>query len=143
MAIYQDIQITVNQGLAQPDKSLYIFRGDSNIVLNFKLVTPEYKLTKDNKDNLISRFEVDGFELRLQLDEDYNRIIKGQSVENGVCSVLLTQNIIQQLRLGSYTYQITLIDADDNAIITFPACSYKLNILDRLSIDAQELSAGI
>ena len=138
MAIYQDIQITVNQGLAQPDKSLYIFRGDSNIILNFKLVNPEYKLTKDMKDNLVTRFGVDNFELRLQLDKDYNRIIKGQMVENGVCSVLLTQNIIQQLRVGSYTYQITLIDANDNAIMTFPACNSKLNILDRISINAEE-----
>lgn len=138
MAIYQDIQITVNQGLAQPDKSLYIFRGDSNIILNFKLVTPEYKLTKDNKDNLVTRFGVDNFELRLQLEKDYNRIIKGEIVENGMCSVLLTQNIIQQLRVGSYTYQITLIDANDNAIMTFPACNSKLNILDRISINAEE-----
>ena len=138
MAIYQDIQITVNQGLAMPDKSLYIFRGDSNIILNFKLVNPEYKLTKDSKDNLVTRFGVDNFELRLQLDKDYNRIIKGQMVENGVCSVLLTQNIIQQLRVGSYTYQITLIDANDNAIMTFPACNSKLNILDRLSLNAEE-----
>ena len=138
MAIYQDIQITVNQGLAQPDKSLYIFRGDSNIILNFKLVNPEYKLTKDSKDNLVTRFGVDNFELRLQLEKGYDRIIRGQMVENGVCSILLTQNIIQQLRVGSYTYQITLIDADDNAIMTFPACNSKLNILDRLSLNAEE-----
>ena len=137
--IYQDIQITVNQGLAVPDKSLYIFRGDSNIILNFKLVTPQYKLTKDNKDNLVTRFGVDNFELRLQLEKDYNKIIRGVITEDGCCRTQLTQNVIQELRVGTYSYQITLIDDDANAIMTFPICKAKLNILDRMSLTAEEL----
>jgi hypothetical protein len=139
MAIYQDIQITVNQGLAVPDKSLYIFRGDSNIILNFKLVTPQYMLTKDSKDMLVTRFGVDKFELRLQLDKEYNRIVRGVTTEDGYCRTQLTQNVIQSLKTGSYSYQITLIDDDNNAIMTYPACSNKLNILDRISINAEEL----
>jgi hypothetical protein len=138
--IYQDIQITVNQGSAVPDKSLYIFRGDSNIVLNFKLVTPQYKLTKDDKDNLVTRFGVDNFELRLQLEKDYNRIIRGVITEDGCCRTQLTQNAIQELRTGTYSYQITLIDDDANAIMTFPICKAKLNILDRMSLSAEELA---
>lgn len=138
--IYQDIQITVNQGLAQPDKSLYIFRGDSNIVLNFKLVNPEYKLTKDSKDNLVTRFGVDNFELRLQLEKGYDRIIRGVITEDGCCRTQLTQNVIQELRTGTYSYQITLIDDDNNAIMTFPICKAKLNILDRMSLTAEELA---
>lgn len=138
--IYQDIQITVNQGLAVPDKSLYIFRGDSNIILNFKLVTPQYMLTKDKKDNLVTRFGVDNFELRLQLDKDYNKIIRGVITEDGCCRTQLTQNAIQELRTGTYSYQITLIDDDNNAIMTFPVCKAKLNILDRMSLTAEELA---
>ena len=138
--IYQDIQITVNQGLAVPDKSLYIFRGDSNIILNFKLVNPEYKLTKDMKDNLVTRFGVDNFELRLQLEKGYDRIIKGVITEDGCCRTQLTQNVIQKLRVGTYSYQITLIDDDANAIMTFPICKAKLNILDRMSLTAEELA---
>ena len=138
--IYQDIQITVNQGLAVPDKSLYIFRGDSNIILNFKLVTPQYMLTKDNKDNLVTRFGVDNFELRLQLEKGYDKIIKGVTTEDGCCRTQLTQNAIQELRTGTYSYQITLIDDDANAIMTFPVCKAKLNILDRMSLTAEELA---
>lgn len=138
--IYQDIQITVNQGLAQPDKSLYIFRGDSNIILNFKLVNPEYKLTKDSKDNLVTRFGVDNFELRLQLEKGYDKIIRGVITEDGCCRTQLTQNVIQELRTGTYSYQITLIDDDNNAIMTFPICKAKLNILDRMSLTAEELA---
>ena len=139
MAIYQDIQITVNQGLAQPDKSLYIFRGDSNIILNFKLVTPQYMLTKDKKDMLVTRFGVDKFELRLQLEKGYDRIARGVATEDGYCRIILTQNVIQSLMTGSYSYQITLIDDNNNAIMTFPVCKAKLNILDRMSLDAMEL----
>jgi len=138
--IYQDIQITVNQGLAVPDKGLYIFRGDSNIILNFKLVTPQYMLTKDNKDVLVSRFGVDNFELRLQLEKGYDKIIKGVITEDGCCRTQLTQNAIQELRTGTYSYQITLIDDDANAIMTFPVCKAKLNILDRMSLTAEELA---
>lgn len=138
--IYQDIQITVNQGLAVPDKSLYIFRGDSNIILNFKLVTPQYMLTKDNKDNLVTRFGVDNFELRLQLEKGYDKIIRGVITEDGCCRTQLTQNVMQALKTGTYSYQITLIDDDANAIMTFPACKAKLNILDRMSLTAEELA---
>lgn len=137
--IYQDIQITVNQGLAVPDKSLYIFRGDSNIILNFKLVTPQYMLTKDKKDNLVTRFGVDNFELRLQLEKGYDKIIRGVITTDGCCRTQLTQNVIQELRKGTYSYQITLIDDDYNAIMTFPVCKAKFNILDRMSLTAEEL----
>jgi hypothetical protein len=138
--IYQDIQITVNQGLAVPDKALYIFRGDSNIILNFKLVTPQYMLSKDNKDNLVMRFGVDNFELRLQLERGYDRVIRGVITEDGYCRTQLTGEVIQSLLSGVYTYQITLIDDDNNAVMTFPPCINKLNIRDRISTNARELA---
>ena len=136
--IYQDIQITVNQGLAVPDKALYIFRGDSNIILNFKLVTPQYMISKNNKDNLVTRFGVDNFELRLQLEKGYDRVVKGIITKDGYCRTQLTNEVIQSLLAGTYTYQITLIDNDNNAIMTFPACINKLNILNRISATARE-----
>jgi hypothetical protein len=137
--IYQDIEIIVNRGLAVPDEPLYIFRGDGNIILNFKLITPQYMISKNDKDNLVMRFEVDSFELRLQLEKGYDRIVKGVITKDGYCRTQLTNEVIQGLLPGTYTYQITLLDNDNNAVMTFPACIDKLNILDRISTNAKEL----
>ena len=92
-------------------------------------------LTKDLKDALVTRFEVDGFQLILQPQNNATttKILRGVVTPEGACKVTLDADLIEQLPLGTYHYQLVITDADSNAIMTFPACKAKFNILERIS----------
>ena len=66
--------VVVNNGVCVPDKDIYIFKGDANIMLVFKLVNPQYKLTKSEEDNLINYYTAEKFSFRLKCG-DYERMV--------------------------------------------------------------------
>ena len=140
MAIYQDIEIIVNNGVAKPDKDVYLVRGDHNVIMNFVVVTPEYKIKKTPDNNLLVRFEADTFKLKL-MNGDICKVAQGRPIQNNKMAIMFSSDMISKLPLGTYTYQLSVIDEKDGDYgeITFPPIAGRFHVVNPIFKDGDDI----
>ena len=131
MAIYTERIIRVNNNQASMDKDIYIYRGNRNIEIQFKIVDHQFKF-KDM--NLVEQISPSHAYVTL-LTPQMLQIGTGKAeVLNGVIKLVINSAMIdEKTECGDYTIVVDLYDEVSDALITIPPIENQLHVLDRMT----------
>lgn len=131
MAIYTERIIRVNNNQASMDKDIYIYRGNRNIEIQFKVVDHQFKF-KDV--NLVEQISPSHAYVTL-LTPQMLQIGTGKAeVLDGVIKLVINSAMIdEKTECGDYTIVVDLYDEVSDALITIPPIENQLHVLDRMT----------
>lgn len=131
MAIYTERIIKVNNNTASMDKDIYVYRGNRNIEIQFKIIDYQFKF-KDS--NLIEQISPSHAYVTL-LTPQMRQISTGKAeVIDGTIKLTITSAMIdEKTECGDYTIVVDLYDEVGDSLITIPPVEKQLHVLDRMT----------
>lgn len=114
---YPLVTITINNSIAFADKPLCFFIGDKGAVMTFKVVNPQYKLTKaDEDDYLVSTGATKYKIVMTSKTQRIDGVMK--SISNKQLSITATASMTNAAQV--FDFQITLFDDNESEIMSLP-----------------------
>lgn len=131
MAIYTERIIKVNNNTAAMDKDIYVYRGNRNIEIQFKIIDYQFKF-KDV--NLVEQISPSHAYVTL-LTPQMKQISTGKAeVIDGTIKLIITSAMIdEKTECGDYTIVVDLYDEIGDSLITIPPVENQLHVLDRMT----------
>lgn len=131
MAIYTERIIKVNNNTAAMDKDIYMYRGNRNIEIQFKIIDYQFKF-KDV--NLVEQISPSHAYVTL-LTPQMKQISTGKAeVIDGTIKLIITSAMIdEKTECGDYTIVVDLYDEIGDSLITIPPVENQLHVLDRMT----------
>lgn len=131
MAIYTERVIRVNNNKATMDSDIFIFRGNRNIEIQFKIMDHQFKF-KDT--NMVERFSPSHAYVTL-LTPQMKQVGtgKGEVIEGVIKLVVSSAMIDEKTECGDYTIVIDLYDEEGDSVLTIPPVEGQLHVLDRVT----------
>ena len=119
--IFTKKTIRVTNGESQINAPIVLYRGDRNIKLCFKIVDCPYTYSKTVY-NIIESTEASYAQLVIQPPNNKFPIFGDiTATENGYVTFIITGEMIDEIpEVGSYTFQIRLLDDEQHSRITIP-----------------------
>lgn len=114
---YPLVTITINNSIAFADKPLCFFIGDKGAVMTFKVVNPQYKLTKaDEDDYLVSTGATKYKIVMTSKTQRIDGVMK--SISNKQLSITASASMTNAAQV--FDFQITLFDDNESEIMSLP-----------------------
>lgn len=119
--IFTEKTIRVTNGESQINAPVILYRGDKNIKLRFRIVDCPYTYSK-TVDNVIETSEASYGQLIIQTPDNRLPILSDiAATEDGYVTFIITGEMIDEIpEVGSYTFQIRLLDDEQYSRITIP-----------------------
>lgn len=130
---YPLVTVEVNNLTAKADRIVVVYVGDRNIPLRFMFVTPQYKLTKADEDNLLLLTGAATYEFTI-VKQDKSQTIIGaiSTIEDDMATYTLNEAFTLEGNEGAYDYQITLRDTIGMTLLTLPPVIGGLHVKRKL-----------
>lgn len=134
--IFTEKTIRVTDGESQINAPVILYRGDKNIKLRFKIVDCPYTYSK-TVDNVIESSEASYAQLIIQTPNDNPPIFSDiVATENGYVTFIITGEMIDEIpEVGSYTFQIRLLDDEQHSRITIPEVVNGVEVREPIAIE--------
>ena len=133
--IFTEKTIRVTNGESQINAPIVLYRGDRNIKLRFRIVDCPYTYSKTVY-NVIESTEASYAQLVIQPPNNKFPIFSDiAATENGYVTFIITGEMIDEIpEVGSYTFQIRLLDDEQHSRITIPEVVGGIEIREPLAI---------
>ena len=142
--IFTEKTIRVTDGESQINAPVVLYRGDKNIKLRFKIVDCPYTYSK-TVDNVIETSEASYAQLVIQPPNNSFPIFSDiVATENGYVTFIITGEMIDEIpEVGSYTFQIRLLDDEQYSRITIPEIVNGIEIREPIATGDASTTAEI
>ena len=142
--IFTDKTIRVTNGQSQINAPVILYRGDKNIKLRFKIVDCPYTYSK-TVDNIIESSEASYAQFVINVPNNGSPIFSNiAATENGYVTFIITAEMIDEIpEVGSYTFQIRLLDDEQSSRITIPPVDNGIEIREPIAIEDAADSVAI
>ena len=134
--IFTERTIRVTDGESQINTPIILYRGDKNIKLRFRIVDSPYTYSK-TVDNIIETTEAPYAQLVIQTPNDNPPIFSDiVATENGYVTFIITSEMVDEIpEVGSYTFQIRLLDDEQRSRITIPEVVNGVEVREPIAIE--------
>ena len=134
--IFTERTIRVTNGQSQIDVPVILYRGDKNIKLRFRIVDCPYTYSK-TVDNVIKTSEASYGQFIIQTPNDGLPIFSDiAATENGYVTFIITGEMIDEIpEVGSYAFQIRLLDNEQQSRITIPEVIGGIEVREPIAIE--------
>lgn len=127
--IYSDVTITVKGNTATLDNDLYLYKNDKNITINISIVNSIWNFAKKLENNIIEKTEATFFTLRWMKGDKVKKVFEEQQIKKGKCEFVITEELIDEdIEMGDYDFQISLLDEEKNSILSIPPVIEQIHI---------------
>lgn len=127
--IYSDVTITVKGNTATLDNDLYLYKNDKNITINISIVNSIWNFAKKLENNIIEKTEATFFTLRWMKGDKVKKVFEDQQIKKGKCEFVITEELIDEdIEMGDYDFQISLLDEEKNSILSIPPVIGQIHI---------------
>lgn len=142
--IFTEKTIRVTDGESQINAPVVLYRGDKNIKLRFRIVDCPYTYSK-TVDNVIETPEASYAQLVIQTPNNNSPIFSDiAATENGYVTFIITGEMIDEIpEVGSYTFQIRLLDDEQYSRITIPEVVGGIEIREPIATRGASTTAEI
>ena len=142
--IFTEKTIRVTNGESQINAPVILYRGDKNIKLRFRIVDCPYTYSK-TVHNVIETTEASYAQLVIQPPNNSFPIFSDiTATENGYVTFIITDEMIDETpEVGSYTFQIRLLDDEQHSRITIPEVVGGIEIREPIAIESASTTAEI
>ena len=142
--IFTEKTIRVTNGQSQINDPVILYRGDRNIKLRFKIVDCPYTYSK-TVHNVIESTEASYAQLVIQPPNNSFPIFSDiAATENGYVTFIITGEMIDEIpEVGSYTFQIRLLDDNMESRATLPEVKNGIEIREPIAIEDAAIIAVI
>ena len=142
--IFTEKTIRVTNGESQINAPIVLYRGDRNIKLRFRIVDCPYTYSKTVY-NIIESTEAPYAQLVIQPPNNGLPIFSDiAATENGYVTFIITGEMIDEIpEVGSYTFQIRLLDDEQYSRITTPEVVGGIEIREPIAIEDALITAVI
>lgn len=136
MAIYTERVVMVNKDTAKMDNDIYIYKGNRNICIQFKIIDSQFKFRDVN---LVDKFSPSHGYVTL-INPEGEQIATGKAeIENATLKLTVTSGMIDEdTEVGDYTIVIDLYDEVGDSLLTIPPIYNQLHVLKRVT-DVQDI----
>ena len=142
--IFTEKTIKVTNGKSQINDPVILYRGDRNIKLRFRIVDCPYTYSKTVY-NIIETTEASYAQLVIQPPNNSLPIFSDiAATEDGYVTFIITGEMIDEIsEIGSYTFQIRLLDDEQYSEITIPEVVGGIEIREPIAIEDTLITAVI
>ena len=142
--IFAEKTIRVTNEQSQINDPVILYRGDKNIKLRFRIVDCPYTYSK-TVSNIIETTEASYAQLVIQPPNNSLPIFSDiTATENGYVTFIITGEMIDETpEVGSYTFQIRLLDDEQYSRITIPEVVGGIEIREPIGIEDALITAVI
>lgn len=127
--IYSDVTITVKGNTATLDNDLFLYKNDKNITINISIVNSIWNFAKKLENNIIEKTEATFFTLRWMKGDKVKKVFEEQQIKKGKCEFVITEELIDEdIEMGDYDFQISLLDEEKNSILSIPPVIEQIHI---------------
>ena len=128
--IFKEYTVTIKKNVATINEPVYLYKYDKDVELRFNVGRANYKYTKSNDDNLVVQTGASYCQVRFMNEEsqikhtfDVCPTVDGQAV------LLIKGELIdEEAELGTYDFQIRLLDENRNSIASLPPVKGAIHI---------------
>lgn len=119
--IFTEKKITINNNQCKIDSPVVLYRGDYNIEVRFTIVSSHYKYSNKQGTNVIESTEASYGQLVIQTPNTTPIFSKVTATKKGAITFTITAEMIDEVtEIGSYTFQIRLLDENKESRVTIP-----------------------
>ena len=142
--IFTEKTIRITNGESQINAPIVLYRGDKNIKLRFRIVDCPYTYSK-TVSNIIETTEASYAQLVIQPPNNSVPIFSDiAATENGYVTFIITGEMIDETpEVGSYTFQIRLLDDEQHSRITIPEIVNGIEIREPIATGDASTTAEI
>lgn len=142
--IFTEKTIRVTDGESRINAPVVLYRGDKNIKLRFRIVDCPYTYSKTVY-NVIETTEAPYAQLVIQPPNNSLPIFSDiAATENGYVTFIITGEMIDEApEVGSYTFQIRLLDNEQHSRITIPEVVNGIEIREPITTGDASTTAEI
>jgi hypothetical protein len=139
--IYSDVTITVKGNTATLDNDLYLYKNDKNITINISIVNSIWNFAKKLENNIIEKTEATIFTLRWMKGDKVKKVFEDQQIKKGKCEFVITEELIDEdIEMGDYDFQISLLDEEKNSILSIPPVIGQIHINKHIFEDEEVIT---
>ena len=139
--IYSDVTITVKGNTATLDNDLYLYKNDKNITINISIVNSIWNFAKKLENNIIEKTEATFFTLRWMKGDKVKKVFEDQQIKKGKCEFVITEELIDEdIEMGDYDFQISLLDEEKNSILSIPPVIGQIHINKHIFEDEEVIT---
>ena len=128
--IFKEYTVTIKKNVATINEPVYLYKYDKDVELRFNVGRANYKYTKSDDDNLVVQTGASYCQVRFMNEEsqikhtfDVCPTVDGQAV------LLIKGELIdEEAELGTYDFQIRLLDENRNSIASLPPVKGAIHI---------------
>ena len=120
--IFTEKKITITNNQCKIDSPVVLYRGDYNVEVRFTIVSSPYKYSNKQEANVIEQTEASFGQLVIKTPGDKAPIFSEiTATKRGAITFTITAEMIDEVtEIGSYTFQIRLLDENKESRATIP-----------------------
>ncbi len=134
--IFTERKVTVINDNATIDRPLIIYRGDKNIELKITIAESQFKFRNNDASNVIE--STDASYAQLVITTPYGSPIFSDvaATKNGAVIFVITEGMVDEIReIGTYSFQIRLLDDNKQSRVTIPPVNNAIEIKAPLAVE--------
>ena len=119
--IFTERKITITNNQCKIDSPVVLYRGDYNVEVRFTIVSCPYKYSNTQETNIIENTEASYGQLVIETPSSGTIISEITATKRGAITFTITAEMIDEVtEIGSYTFQIRLLDENKESRATIP-----------------------
>ena len=133
--IFTERNIKINNGEANIDSPIILYRGDRQVEILFKIIDNKYKFSSE-KGNYIKYVDASFGQLAIDCPNGNDVFTEVAPCIDGAVTFTITGEMIDELtEVGSYSFHIRLFNSDQTSRITIPAIMNGIEIKEPIVIE--------
>ncbi len=134
--IFTEKKITINNNECKIDSPVVLYRGDYNVEVRFTIVSSPYKYSKQNETNVIETTDASYGQLVIETPNSTPIFSEITATKKGAITFTITAEMIDEVtELGSYTFQIRLLDENKQSRATIPEVQNGIEIREPIATE--------
>lgn len=135
--IFTESTIKISNNVSKMDSTIVLYRGDKNIEIRFTILQSPFKYSNTVATNVIESTNASYGQLVIKTPNDKPPIFSEVSAtKEGTVLFTITKEMIDEIEeLGTYTFQIRLLDENKQSRVTIPPVENGIEIKEPIAIE--------
>ena len=140
--IFTESTIKISNNVSKMDSTIVLYRGDKNIEIRFTILQSPFKYSNTVATNVIESTNASYGQLVIKTPNDKPPIFSEVSAtKEGTVLFTITKEMIDEIEeLGTYTFQIRLMDENKQSRVTIPPVENGIEIKEPIAIEDDNTS---
>lgn len=128
--IYTERLVTIKDSVASIDSVVFLYRGDYDVGIIFKIVDSKFKF---DKGNVIDNTQAAYCQLAILTPNGNNVYSEITACDEGKVTFKMTGEMMDELsEIGKYSFHIRLYDDDQSSRVTLPPVMNGIEVMEPL-----------